>query len=395
MAIKKFVIIAIILLLAVAGIMFLQLNQTAKEQVITSDDGILKLTIPQKALPKGTDIKSIKVSKVNLKEEADKNAYVYALEPNGLTLSEPAKVEMTLKDTKDEIPILLHFSGEKVLPLEDVSIEQNSQEHKTQITAKLSQFSYLMAIMHMFILKTDEPKIVYTEEPFTITTQIHNIGKSSTRIYEPRTAYYDEVTTSLVLPWTVGRGKILMVEGFDNVIEPDIVNDLPEPITILKENQNITRSAKFTCIAPQDNIDFQYGVLILGQLKVKTRRGTSTSERISEFEESVVRFGSFTCSDPGIKLEDRNRTMQDLAPQGMIPLEILVINGKFFPAMQFNQAGADVGCPASHYHSQFEVSNIDLDAHLSDPNPKGCGFGTVDSIPRKTEMVPKEKAERF
>lgn len=97
---------------------------------------------------------------------------------------------------------------------------------------------------------------------------------------------------------------------------------------------------------------------------------------------------------PAQKLQDQTgKSSYDAASEG-VPIEVLVIDGQNYPAKQFRVAAPDV-CGAPHYHSDYEVSTVDLKNHKVDPNPTGCGFGKVSEVPKKTISITKEQASAW
>lgn len=69
---------------------------------------------------------------------------------------------------------------------------------------------------------------------------------------------------------------------------------------------------------------------------------------------------------------------------------VLPINGKYYPSFQFIEAQPDA-CGEMHWHAHETVYSIygesDTDnintvdqVGLTDPNPRGCGFGTLSEL---------------
>ena len=66
-------------------------------------------------------------------------------------------------------------------------------------------------------------------------------------------------------------------------------------------------------------------------------------------------------------------------------VDSLEINGNYYPYMQFVVGESDA-CSSSHYHvSASHAVSKDL-AVLNDPNPGGCGFGTVSQVSRTSAV---------
>jgi hypothetical protein len=73
--------------------------------------------------------------------------------------------------------------------------------------------------------------------------------------------------------------------------------------------------------------------------------------------------------------------------------EMLLMDGEYFPIFQFAVVN-DESCEGQHYHAARTVYSLTGEAR-TDPDPEGCGFGTVDGIPHETVTITKEEFGRF
>lgn len=79
------------------------------------------------------------------------------------------------------------------------------------------------------------------------------------------------------------------------------------------------------------------------------------------------------------------------------PVEMLVIDGNYYPKQQFRVAGPD-RCKEDHYHKDTEAAGLrdktstNL-AFKSDPARDGCGFGAVSKVPVETVRLTWEQQQ--
>lgn len=402
---NKFLLLTVVAVLAIAGVLITLNKPAGKEEIITSDDGTLKLKFSQKALPKGVDIRSIKVSQVDPGTD-NEESLVYRLEPDGLILNEPAKIEIAVnRDIGDNIPILLHRSKDAMLPLDEVTVFRDNAQKKTTISAKLSHFSSMEAIFDLLRFSIDTPPSGYVGEPMRVSVSAENLRRPHIFIASKHD-YVPEGTKfiyTIVKPWMIeGTIEPHRLGNLDYVMKPEMIKDVPPLTKIEGQKQSITIPAEFTCIRTYPKAEHLiYTAKISGELNIQAiwppESGGRDVENSDRFTQQVTALSdSFECLDRvSPKPTEAAFQSKRIETSNLVPLDVLIIDNKFFPAKQFIVAGADIGCSANHYHAKYEVSDIGLNTHLKDPNSNGCGFGTVDKIPRRTENVLKEQADRF
>ena len=74
---------------------------------------------------------------------------------------------------------------------------------------------------------------------------------------------------------------------------------------------------------------------------------------------------------------------------GSVTVQVLVLDGLFFPADQFRTAGPDA-CNGPHYHASMTVFSLE-GATAQDPNSTGCGFGKVSDVEKRTVTLTAEE----
>ncbi|MBI4049863.1 MAG: C39 family peptidase [Candidatus Doudnabacteria bacterium] len=96
---------------------------------------------------------------------------------------------------------------------------------------------------------------------------------------------------------------------------------------------------------------------------------------------------------------DESRTAPPEEPEDQAgsgkAVEMLVINGVYYPKYQFRVANPDA-CGQPHYHAAtaYGLSGRDSLEVVSapDPNPSGCGFGAVAEVPVETITISHEQS---
>lgn len=371
---------------------------------VISGDGKVKMTIAREALPKGVAARDLRIETVSDQDEAD--VFVYKLMPDGLVLAQPATVTATFEDRGQVLPLALHYSGNSLVPLESVEVWLGGEENQTIISAEMAHFSALVILLGYFdVGVTGPPDFVKVGDFFPVRVKVRHTGKTQDYRLETGT----ETTTRVKPPWTV-EGE-LTVEQTGTGVGPTRVANRP-PLTQAKELTTVVAEETFFCQAEAVSARVIFTGTLTGELESvftvtaeEHDKGASDFRRVEPFEEKLRASSNlFECFAPpspspkasGLKrTEDTGGGKTDSGSGGQeagMSMEVLVINGKNFPALQFRTAGADE-CDAEHYHADVEVSSVDLTTHLNDPNPSGCGFGKVSGVVKKTVSVTKEQAE--
>ncbi len=135
---KKTLPIIFIVTIVLIGL-FIFLPSSQNGPIIESDDSLVKLNIPQTALP--SDVMYSDISIVKEKEDT------YVLEPDGLEFNEPITVEFLSQRVDDSLPLPQLISGEGENEttefLSEITIDIDPETGSETITGRLSHFSRL------------------------------------------------------------------------------------------------------------------------------------------------------------------------------------------------------------------------------------------------------------
>lgn len=403
----KKIFILLLLIFLVAGLLQWQKNQPSGSFEVISNDGNVKLALSREALPRGIESNAIKVTKINSDQTA-----VYKLEPDGLVLSKPAIIEISFNNAENKIPLLLHSSGAGPLPLTDVLVTKVAGQ-KTKITAKLSRFSFIflapIKIKVNLTAMLANSRSSFVQYPLSVSALIDSIGAINT-IDLKTTIEGKRWEISHMSPPFMVEGVIYAEKQLEDVFQPTKIEAKPVS-TDVSYKERLYETATFRCVKPQKSVYLNYDVTLSGKVKMfifpyeqeKVNKQTTT-EIVYPIEETIrITSNRFDCEEaatplntPATRIDTSQKTSgdQDAGQVPLVPMEVLIINGQNFPALQFRVAPPDA-CNSSHYHADYEVSTVDLKNHINDPNPDGCGFGKVTDIIKKTISVPKAQADTW
>lgn len=118
-----------------------QVIETTQE--INSDDGSVKLSVPEKALSQGISIDELSITKIQDVEISIEDSVIigYKLEPDGMEFDEPVLLEFELEtpeENETDIPLLFHMSGDEI---EILNMTYVVEENSSRILANLTHFS--------------------------------------------------------------------------------------------------------------------------------------------------------------------------------------------------------------------------------------------------------------
>jgi hypothetical protein len=213
-------------------------SATPEATIVTSDDGKLSLSIPSGAMPEGTEVTITAVPQESLPAELSQlvgSAGGYELQPDGLTLSEPATATQTMDRTELDDPdgqqtayALVSYSdtaGREVLDSETATI---LSEGTTTVTAEVTHFS--------FIARTKSSLLVALEghEPTRAAGETYQLGA-----YVENARPSDVSLESVSGRWIVGGVITAAQESFE-------LDNLGSEYVVSGMNQ----LADFTCEAP-------------------------------------------------------------------------------------------------------------------------------------------------
>lgn len=250
---KKYLIPAIlILVIIVLGIIFSPSVKSPSNKVlyVTSSDGSAKLTIPSSALPDGTKLEDIKITKKKYEElpieKLDQSQITaYSLEPDGLKFVEPVSVSIsgTLQD--GSIPILYHISdsGESE-NLKKTHVTVDLEKKTASVSADITHFSDIVAdfygIFKIYI--AEGGRTYYVNQSFPVTVTITPTG----RIWNggPTGKLYKGYAKGNTYDVNNYRSAILMSLG--GVLQPTGARTMPNTKG-LKEGEKYEFSVNYSC----------------------------------------------------------------------------------------------------------------------------------------------------
>lgn len=390
----------ILLSLGVMMVLFLGLKFfTSSKQAaitITSDDSNVQLNIPKNALPKGAKIQDIRITKV-VDTDTDVLAN-YKLAPDGLTFVAPVDISITANIKGENIPKLFLVAGSgEFQPIENQKIFLDSKESKVLIKGSLRHFSDLMLVNHFFKESITTPSDHLIGESFDVTFSLTKVrDKYVFERFENGKKIY-EYHAQLLYPWQVKDGKMVArkpLRAFEffgsesDIVQPVTIENLPESESMDTKRNWLTVKGTFKCILP-GTAHITYHATLWGkesyyyiEFKDKPKEG---EHRQQEGVASIsFATGEFECLPPPTSEQKQLDTEN---------VEVLVLNGKLYPSIQFRVANPDL-CGEKHYHSNRAVVSLDY-VLKEDPKPEGCGYGKVSEVRKTITPMSKKDWETF
>ncbi|MEK7519802.1 MAG: hypothetical protein AAB581_00965 [Patescibacteria group bacterium] len=141
---SKYILIAGLVLLVLAGVYFAFPGDDADAFVVRSGDGTVELRIPKDAVLEGGTLADITMTAI----ASSDSARMYRLEPDGLIFSKPVTASITLPYDKNKAytPAFLTFSGEErkteILDIKDFQLDE--ARGTFTVSGALSHFSDLL-----------------------------------------------------------------------------------------------------------------------------------------------------------------------------------------------------------------------------------------------------------
>lgn len=203
-------------------------------------------------------------------------------------------------------------------------------------------------------------------------------------------------------PWTVS-GSIAVPLPQRLITEPTDDETLPES-TRLSDRTSFTAYTDFYCVEPGESA-FDYTFTLQQYYGIEGEDG-----EFSYTTDLTLRGWPVTCldfetgstdtveDDTGVTVDDTTNvnTADDNTntEKEVAYVEVLNIGGGLYPSEQFHLAEPDA-CGEQHWHASGTVYTLDLTGNTTDPNPTGCGFGTVGEVPTSTAEVEVWEYEVF
>ncbi|EKD78237.1 MAG: hypothetical protein ACD_41C00385G0007 [uncultured bacterium] len=390
---KTRVIFGILAILAVVVMLIIWLgnkNQptsTASDSVVTSDDGLVTLRIPGGAMPAGLTTADITITKREYEGET-----LYEFSPDGTTFSQPIQVTFTVSGIPDAVPLLISHSQNTSEIVSTFSTDIDYATETTTVSADLDHFSTVYVSLHGFFaldLIDSAPHFVNDTWPFQIEWLLQ---KNKANGWYTDKQGYREVTFVHHDPWTVS-GSVAVPLPQRLITEPTDDETLPES-TELSDRTSFTAYTDFYCVEPGESafdytftLQQYYGIegedsefsyttdLTLHGWPITCLVFGNDTTATDTTDDTTVTTGTNTNTNTA---DDNTNTEKELAW-----VDVLNINGGLYPSEQFHLAEPDA-CGEQHWHASGTVYTVDLSGSKTDPNPTGCGFGTVAEVPTST-----------
>jgi hypothetical protein len=256
-----------ILFIVLAGLLlFSGCQQRGSFEVKASNDNF-RLTIERSALPFMTNPNSIIVSEIQPDETLTTNGEeplaVYKLQPEGLKLSKPAKVELKVDISGSRFPGLYHISED--YGFEQVKdVETLISDGKATMKAEIDHFSDLVILYEDFDITIKTPSFVFVGQTFDVTGSIQKITQKRELVFArssmDRKSFEIWARSFGLNPDTLS-GKVIVgeVEVRDPwSVEDKLMADDASPVTPITHQEprqdvsgnSHTYTKQFTCDAP-------------------------------------------------------------------------------------------------------------------------------------------------
>ena len=175
--------IAIVLMALSAGLLFCanvpaNTAPTPAPSIVTSDDGSAQLTIPYSALPDGTKISDVHITRLSPAPAAatgdDSTPFsAYDLEPNGIVFRQPITFTLVVSGQVQSMPLIGEVSSDdkiEILPILQAAFEFAPSQ--TRIAVPISHFSQITVADGFVNVSISEPGTVGVGQTFSVTVQV-------------------------------------------------------------------------------------------------------------------------------------------------------------------------------------------------------------------------------
>ncbi len=220
---KKYKVLIAVVVIVIAASFFFLARKPAQEKpgglVVASDDGDIRLVIPNGALPAGVDSGRIKVIKLD-GDYGEGVLAAYSLEPEGLEFSSPVDVVMEFPSEENQaLPLLVHIGKDGDEIINNTSVVLDDAADKLTLSGKISHFSELIVVSYEDFEITSSGGGAYNEGdqvPFKFT--IKNKGKGIKYTDED----FRQYTQNFKPDSTYDVGEVKLVTDFDDdILTPD------------------------------------------------------------------------------------------------------------------------------------------------------------------------------
>lgn len=366
-----------------------QSTQTVGDSVITSDDGLVTLTVPAAAFPEDLTAADIAITKHDQTGEV-----LYEFTPNGTQFVQPVMVSFTLSGLTDTVPLLIQSDANGTGIVSNFSTDLDYAAETTTVSGTIDHFSTVYVSLYgFFALEMSDAIPHYINDPWSFQVE-WNLQKTTAQTWGIKDGVYGQVNVTHQDPWSVS-GNVAVPLPYRLITEPTGDEALPE-FTELSNRIQFTAYADFYCVEAGDSA-FDYTFTLQQQYLVEGKT------EVQNFTEHLTLTGwPITClvDDTGlmepvtdVNVNASTNSNANAAPE-LAWVDVLSINGALYPVEQFHLADPDA-CGEQHWHASGTVYTFDLTGSTTDPSPTGCGFGTVADVPTTTIQVELWEYEVF
>jgi cysteine-rich repeat protein len=108
---------------------------------IVSDDNQATLSIPEGALPEGTKLEDISITRLDGEDLHESVYSVYELKPDGVTFEKPVTVSITVTAREGDIPLFFSHDGNSVEFIDTTEVILDKSANTVSVTAPIAHFS--------------------------------------------------------------------------------------------------------------------------------------------------------------------------------------------------------------------------------------------------------------
>lgn len=366
--------------LIIAFLFILPKDRSRDLLTVVSDDGKAELEIPISALPEGTNIDDISITKISADnidgdEASDKGSFAYRLEPDGLEFGEEVFLTVDYVNVDGGIPLVYQVLKNGSIEVIDKVELIFDEDNKVTMVAPIRHFSELAGDPIFF--GVSDFRAVHRASPYEVCVG-DPISSSLTINKDDEVVQYYSVFrpggTSLHAAKIVPGSVFISGSQFPNqfpytVPEPIIspqneIHDLP-PLTPFDQSSITIPVQNHSCASPGTA---RIGVGVEMQWTQEDYvRETATEEfkprtwAAREYSAGMIYIVTADCKDCSEPNE----------------VEMLMHEGMQLPFVQFRVAAPDA-CGQDHYHPIGDtIAYTRNEDAVLDPASRGCGFGEV------------------
>jgi len=404
---KQNIVIALVIIVILGA--FFIFKGSSNKITIESEDGAVRLTIPDGALPEGVSPNDLSITIINEEEISEDTSGDYfsikeiELNPSGLSFNKPVKISVTTKYIENTSPILVHISEDDTFEVLDYKEGEINEENSTvTYQAEVEHFSRIDFLTYRtFVAVMDHPGDHFVGESFDVFVDVRK--NSLSREFKDDQGH--EGTIYII------EDSISLIDGTFKTfgpLNPDEISGIPYRAEMTGDNYRVNQT--FTC-TEGGSATVRYGVDVYWEDLIDIQNAVFW---VLDVEAITNSFGplfvnvQFNCIDPTVLDEPpKGREGADVellekTNDGVSKHVVLLIDGSYYPLGQFVMKNVtepetghtclnERGAHALHYHPKhvvigeaYGLDNLDSTEIVitPDPDPEGCGFGLNDDIER-------------